>query len=420
MFVQKVLRPSDLFAPSFKEVYQKFFDDETTHIFMKGGRGSTKSTAAAILIKLGMMRDHSRGERTSAIVFRRVDNTLRLSVYSQMIKADDFIGNAVEWKYGLSPLMMTYKINGAEIQFHGVDDPLKLKSLVARFGYFKYVWIEEAAEFDNMEHIRSILQTVMRGGEKFKVLYTFNPPKDAQHWINVECEIPSARKFVHHSVYTDVPRHWLSEEFFREAEELKERNFPAYEHEYLGIATGVEGQIFPNVTIEKIPAATINGFKALSCGLDWGFSIDPLAVVWMAYDSKTRTLYLFDEVYRLNASNEIAAKEIQRRRWNRPVICDSAEPKSIADVSGYGVRAIPARKGKGSIERGMKWLRSYVHNIVIDPERCPNAAREFRGYAFDKDASGTSYKRDFPDRDNHTIDAVRYGCQDWMAVSRIR
>ena len=413
------ISPSKLFAPAFKQVYQAIFYSDITHFFLKGGRGSTKSTFVAMCILLGIMRDAAEGETVHAVVLRRVDNTLRESVHSQMLKAASLLGMDYEWKAGFSPLLITYKRKNLVIQFHGVDDPIKLKSITPKNGYFKYIWIEEAAEFDNMEHIRSVLQSVMRGGEVFKVFYTFNPPRDVTHWLNVECEVSSANRLVHHSTYLDVPKEWLGPAFIAEAEDLQLRNPSAYEHEYLGIATGVEGQIFQNVKIEVITAKQILGFEKTSCGLDWGYSIDPLGIIWDAWDAKRRLLYLWDEAYKMGMSNSQAAEEVKKRKWRTRVICDNAEPKSIADISGMGIKAIPCRKGKGSIARGIKWLAKEVDGIVIDSDRCPNAYKEFRGYAYEKDASG-AYKREYPDKNNHLIDATRYSSQDWMANSHIR
>lgn len=68
-----------------------------------------------------------------------------------------------------------------------------------------------------------------------------------------------------------------------------------------------------------------------------------------------------------------------------------------------------ARKGKGSVEHSMKWLSS-LKKIVIDPKRCPEAAKEFRLYEYERAADG-SFISGYPDRDNHSIDAVRYATE---------
>ena len=73
---------------------------------------------------------------------------------------------------------------------------------------------------------------------------------------------------------------------------------------------------------------------------------------------------------------------------------------------------VGARKGPDALEYGVKWLQD-LEEIVIDPARCPETAKEFTGYELDRDGDG-NFKAGFPDHDNHHIDAVRYACEDDM------
>ena len=97
---------------------------------------------------------------------------------------------------------------------------------------------------------------------------------------------------------------------------------------------------------------------------------------------------------------------------NRLTIADSAEPKSIAELQETGINIKGAVKGPGSVEFGIKFLQD-LEEIIIDPERCPNAAREFSGYELERDKNG-NFKGKYPDKDNHTIDAARYALEDDM------
>jgi phage terminase large subunit len=98
---------------------------------------------------------------------------------------------------------------------------------------------------------------------------------------------------------------------------------------------------------------------------------------------------------------------------NGEIICDSAEPKSIADYREAGLRVRGAKKGPDSVDYGIKWLSEELEEIIIDAKRCPNTWREFYGYELDRDANG-NLKADYPDKDNHSIDAVRYALEDDM------
>ena len=157
--------------------------------------------------------------------------------------------------------------------------------------------------------------------------------------------------------------------------------------------------------------AEIAAFDRIRAGLDWGWSIDPLAYVEMQWDKTRKTLYIFHEKYGLKISNSQIAAHIKSRRNLCTVKCDSAEGKSIAELQGLGVRAVGATKGRGSVERGMRYLTDEIEHIYIDPARCPNTYREFVGYELDQDRNG-NFKSDYPDRDNHTIDAVRYALEE--------
>ena len=87
------------------------------------------------------------------------------------------------------------------------------------------------------------------------------------------------------------------------------------------------------------------------------------------------------------------------------IVCDSAEPKSINDLRNAGLKCIACQKYPGSVIYGVKWLQN--RRIVIDPARTPNAHREFIGYEYMTTKDG-EFLADVPDKDNHTIDAVRY------------
>ena len=91
------------------------------------------------------------------------------------------------------------------------------------------------------------------------------------------------------------------------------------------------------------------------------------------------------------------------------ITADSAEKKSIRDYRDLGFDCRPARKGPGSVRYSHKWLQS-LRAIVIDPARCPDTAREFSEYEYERDREGDVLEG-YPDRNNHHIDAVRYALE---------
>jgi len=129
---------------------------------------------------------------------------------------------------------ITYIKTKQKIYFRGADDPLKLKSIKPKFGYIGIAWYEELDQFNGMEEIRNINQTIICGGERFNIFYTFNPPKTRDNWVNVEKLENKTGRLIHHSTYETVPREWLGNKFIEEAEYLKQTKPQAYEHEYAG------------------------------------------------------------------------------------------------------------------------------------------------------------------------------------------
>lgn len=396
-----------LIAPSFYGVHHDIKAGRHTHYWLKGGRGSTKSSFISVEIILGMMQDTA----ANALVLRKVAVNLKDSVYEQLLWAIEALGVEHLWKAKLSPLQLSYIPTGQRILFRGADEPKKIKSTKFRKGYCKYIWYEEADEFAGMQEIRTINQSLMRGGSSFFVFYSYNPPKSQSNWVNRECLQPKANRLVHTSDYRRVPPAWLGDAFLQEAEYLKELNEKAYRHEYLGEVVGSGGAVFDNVTVEEIPDAEIAAFDRIYNGVDWGFYPDPWAFNRMHYDAARRTLYIFGELTRHRTGNAETARLLRQYGVQDTdlITADSAEPKSVADYRSYGLFCRGAVKGPGSVDYSMKWLQALVR-IVIDPVRCPDTAKEFTAYEYDRNKAGEVISG-YPDRDNHHIDAVRYGTE---------
>lgn len=410
------IKLTDLIAPSFYDLHWDIAEHKHTHYKLPGGRGSTKSSFVSVEIITGMMKDPN----ANAAVFRRVGNTLAESVYEQLLWAIDMLGVSHLWKASLSPLRLVYKKTGQRIVFRGCDDPNKSKSIKLRHGYFKYIWYEERAEFEGDEDERKINQSLMRGGDKYIVFYSWNPPKSMNNWVNQDILDERDDTIVLHTDYRTVPEEWLGEQFISEAEHLKKTKPKAYEHEYLGVATGTGGAVFTNVTVRRITDEEIEIFDRIKQGLDFGFGADPLAYMKMHYNSRQKRLFLFGEIYQVKLGNTKAAREIKKfNPLNKPIVADSEEPRSIDALNELGLKIIPAKKGPGSVDYGMEFLSDEVEEIIIDPVRCPNAKREFTGYELEMDKNG-NFKGSYPDKDNHTIDAVRYAMEDVMTMRRAK
>ena len=282
------------------------------------------------------------------------------------------------------------------------------------FGYIAYLWFEEFDEFAGEEEIRKVQQSVIRGGNDFIVFKSMNPPKSRRNWANDYIEKEKLRDdtLVSQTTYLTSPKEWLGQQFIDDAEWLKMVNPKAYEHEYLGIPVGTGTEVFDNLEIRQITDDEISRFSNLYRGVDWGWCQDPFNYGCMHYDAARMTLYIFEEFRTNKMKNkdtaQVLLEDFHLGRYDI-VTCDSAEQKSIADYRSYGINARGAEKGPDSVRYGMKWLQSLI-KIVIDPVRCPETAKEFSKYEYEltKDGEPTSV---YPDKDNHSIDAVRYGLE---------
>ena len=399
---------TDLIAPHFYDIHCDIKRHGHTYYWEEGGRGSTKSSHISIEIPLLLIKN----PECHAVVLRKVGNTIKNSVYPQMQWAIDRLGLTSKFRFKTSPHEITYKKTGQKILFMGVDDPQKIKSIKLPFGYVGIVWFEETDQYSGMEEIRNINQSLLRGGSRYWEFCSYNPPKSQNNWVNEEKLIDDPDRLIHHSDYTGVPKEWLGERFFDEAEKLKAKNQMAYEHEYLGVVTGTGGAVFENVEDIRLTDDQVEEFDHVYYGLDFGFSMDPLAFLAMHYDAKREYLYIFDEIYQQKLSNSRAVEMIKPRTEFRRIIADSAEPKSIAQMRSLGLNIMGARKGRDSVEHGLKWLQDRA-KIYIDKERCPNTYKEFVMYEYERNRQG-QFISAYPDLNNHAIDACRYGLSEVM------
>ena len=406
---EQEIRLSELISPNFYDLHNEIKVNTYNEYWLKGGRGSTKSTFVSVQIVLGIIKDPD----ANAIILRRYQNELRDTVYGQFEWTISKMGLTHLFKFQLSPMQIIFLPTGQKIVFKGADKPKKLKSINLGRGYIKYTWFEELDQYVSMDEIRSILQSVFRGEDKPRaVFFSYNPPKSGRSWVNQEAKIPKQGRRVHHSTYLDVPSEWLGDRFLADAAHLEKTNETAYRHEYLGEEVGTGLEVFTNVELRAITENEIAAFDRIRQGLDFGYAVDPLCFERMHYDKTRRRLYLFTEISGLNLFNRQFWEKAQQ--YNDVLtIADSAEPKSIAELRSWGMKIKGAKKGPGSVEFGIKFLQD-LEQIIIDPERCPLAAREFINYCLETDRSGEVISR-FPDKDDHSIDACRYALEDAMA-----
>lgn len=423
---------SKCIIPCFRNAYLDIMKHKYVHYVFPGGRGSTKSSFVSIAIVLLIMNN----PEIHAACFRKVGNTIQNSIRAQIEWAIYKLGVqeyfAIPKTYS-NPIV--YRPTGQCIYFLGLDNPQKIKSIKPKFGYIGITWFEELDQFAGENELRTVTQSTMRGGDKFWDFRSFNPPISKNNWANAyadKMEMKSRTTLVVRNTYLSVPTLWLGQPFIDEAEELKEINPRAYEHEYLGIATGTGGDVFSNACdldmsqlvdvepfiqggkeIRQLPMWQT--FDKIYNGIDWGFARDPFRFVRMHFDPKHLDLYIFDEMtaYKTRNQDNFTRLYDEEKKLTREelVTADSAEEKSVADFRAYGAFIRPAKKGPDSVRYGIKWLQGLRH-IYIDKRRCPETYYEFINYEYEKDKDG-NFISAYPDKDNHSIDATRYAMETY-------
>lgn len=413
--------------PHIASVYHGLHEDVSAgrymYVNLPGGRGSGKSSYISLEIVDQIMKDPSG--LSNCLIVRKWATTLRGSVYNQIQWAIDTLGVSDRWTSTLNPMEFRYE-TGQVIRFSGLDDPGKLKSLKPTRGYFRFLWLEEFSEISGEMELRNLQQSALRGGDVFTVFRSFNPPISSANWANQYITRPDDRAVTLRTTYRDVPVEWLGQAFIDEAERLKTINENAYLNEYEGLAVGNGSEVFPNLEIREITDEEYQRQEYVYSGVDFGFAVDPAVFLRVSYNRKTDTILFLDELYKRGLSNQGLRDLIVDQgldRWGKPrgyvspfgggfipekmaIICDCAEPKSIADLRGLGLNAVPCTKFPGCVERRIKWLQH--RKIVIDAKRTPNAAREFGNYCYETDKRTGEIRSSLPDKDNHTIDAAAY------------
>lgn len=410
------VRLKNVIGPAYYGLHHKIKNEEYSSYWLKGGRGSLKSSFAAIEIILGIIEDPD----ANALALRKVDNTIRRSVMETLLWAVDILGLNDYFRYTRSPAEIIYKPTGQKIMMVGLDDARKVKSIKVKKGYIKFLWFEEAEEFNGMEEIRSVRQSTRRGGKSFVEFVTYNPPNDPAAWVNKESEYDNPDRLVHFSNYQDAPREWLGEQFFKDAENLKKQDRLKFDHEYMGLAVGRAEQIIFHGKWHELDFETPDISRMYQSrffyGADWGFANDPTTLVRMfiLHENGEVNLYIDYEA----GGSGVEMEEIpalfrsvpESEKWK--IYADCARPETISYVSRKGFNIHSAPKWSGSVEDGVEYMRSFS-NIYIHP-RCKHTIEEFTKYSYKVDKNTLEILPVIVDKWNHYIDAARYALADYI------
>ena len=392
--------------------YKKFWNFKGRYNVIKGSRASKKSKTTALRWIYLMMKY----DKSNLLVIRKTYRTLKDSCWTDLKWATRRLEVESLWSFKESPLEATYLPTGQKILFRGLDDPLKVTSITVDYGYLCWAWLEEAFEVNSEADFDTLDESIR--GELPPNLWkqwviSFNPWNE-RHWLKKKFfDVSNPDILAQTTNYTC--NEWLDEADKRLFENMKINNPRRYNVAGLGNWGITEGLVYDNVHIDYLFELTdMVNYKTV-CGMDFGYTNDPTAFFIGFLDEKNKALYIWDELYEKGLTNRMIYDRLVSMGYGKEsIVCDSAEPKSIAELRGYGLRAKAAVKGKDSISHGIQYIQGLT--IYIHP-RCVNFTTEIQNYTFDKDKFGNAINQPIDDF-NHLMDAMRYALEKY-AMGRV-
>lgn len=388
--------------------YKEFWNFKGRYRVVKGSRASKKSKTTALWYVYNMMKYKD----ANLLVVRKTYRTLKNSCFEELKWAIKRLGVSQYWLIKEAPMEMIYMPTGQKIYFYGLDDPMKITSITVGVGVLSWMWIEEAYEIKDEESF-DMLDESIRGETKnglFKqITITFNPWNE-KHWLK--------RRFfdTENQDVLAMTTNYTLNEFLDEAdrrvfENMKVNNPSRYLVAGLGNWGVSEGCVYTNWREESFSLEEVLKRESARVvfGLDFGYVNDPTALFCGVVDNTEKKLFVFDEIYEKNLSNEMIFEKICAKGYRKERICaDSSEPKSIDRLKYLGLERIKrAKKGPDSVRYGIDVIKGY--EIVVH-QRCVNFITEIENYVWETDESGKRTNR-AKDEFNHLMDAMRYAME---------
>lgn len=398
--------------------YDDFWRFKGRYRVCKGSRASKKSKTTALWYAVWL---NKKGyEKANLLVIRKTFRTLKDSCFTELKWALDRIGVLNDWNITSSPLEMTRKSTGQKILFRGLDDPLKVTSITVETGSLCWAWIEEAYEITSEEDFMMLNESI-RGDcppPLFKQWTIIFNPWNERHWLKRRFfDNPDDETLAITTNYTC--NEWLQPDDIKLFEDMKKQNPRRYAVAGLGGWGIVDGLVYENWREQEFNIYSDDFRKehthtASAFGMDFGYTNDPSTLFCGLLDTEHRKLFVFDEMYQKGLSNKRIAENVTAMGYSKErITADSAEPKSIDELKGLGLRIKGAKKGSDSVMNGIQWIQDL--EIIIHP-KCVNFLTEIGNYTWENDRFGNKTNRPIDDF-NHLMDAMRYGLERYIKGS---
>ena len=359
-----------------------------------GGRGSGKSHFfAELLVERCILEPGTR-----AACVREVQKSLKNSV--KLLVEDKIRTLGVQASFEILDAEIRTP-GGGVIIFQGMQNHTadSIKSLEG----FDVAWVEEAQSL-SQRSLDLLRPTIRKSGSELWFSWNPNKPTDPVD-VLLRGETPPADSIVIEANWSDNP--WLPAELKADLEDDRRRDPDKFLHVWEGhYALNSEARVFRNWKVEpfEAPANAVHRF-----GADWGFAVDPTVLVRCHIEG--RKLYVDAEAWEVGCEIDKTPALFDRipgsRKWH--IRADSARPETVSYMRRQGFRITEAIKGQGSVEDGVEFLRSF--DIIVHP-RCKKVAEELTLYAYKVDEHTGEILPVLEDKNNHTIDALRYALEE--------
>lgn len=381
------------------------FDKNNRYCIIYGGRGSGKSHSVALSLLIQAMQ-----EECLILCAREFQSSIKDSVYSLLKQLIDLHNLNDHFDITQDEIRC---INGSRFIFKGLRQNIdNIKSLAGS----THLWIEEGDTLSS-ESWRVIKPTIRK--DNSQIIVTFNP-KNADDCIYREfvLEEPPDNAYVRKVNWSSnnyLPK-TLDDERLADLNKYSARgDVETYNHIWEGyILLNSESQIMNGIwqVFEFEDHPGVSPYY----GLDFGYSNDPTAAIrCYVHDN---ILYITHELYgrkiEIDEIGQLCEKYIPGFKKNK-IIADSSAPSTISFMRRQGYNIVGAVKGKGSIEDGIAFIRSF-RGVAIHP-RCRGTINEFIKYSYKIDKHSGDVTATIIDANNHAIDATRYAVERIMRRS---
>ena len=377
--------------------YHPLFENNTRFFIVTGGRGSAKSFATTSFSAL-----LSKEVGHKILYTRQTMSSAHLSIIPEFQEKLELLD--ISNDYNVNKADIKNNVSESEILFRGLkassgDQTANLKSLQ---GITTWV-LDEAEELMDESKFDTIQRSIRSNKRQNRIILILNPATK-EHWIykrffegmGVEEGFNGVKENVTyiHTSYLDNIEH-LPEDYIQDFKKLQINNPSKYNHVVMGgWLDKAEGVVFTNW---KFGSFNPDGLQS-SCGMDFGFSVDPDTLTEVAIDKAKMIIYVKEHIYSNGLNTPLLASMIKSKVGSKLIIADSAEPRLISDLKAQGIN-IQAVK-KGTIESGITRMQDYT--IVVD-QNSKNIAKELNNHEY-ADKGSKLYKDSY----NHAIDGIRY------------